>query len=347
VAAGTMPAITHHHALRTHVRFRASPREGAIYRLRDSRCAATLRLRGSGVNEEYDGGLGRWIKLGSWVLLTSICLLAAGCGDDDDETTDRPVSASLGTGTSPSSSATTSTSTVSPTTGAASSQSQVQTLPPIETDPTTAPHEGFELPESPGGPGADRNRDIYRALRDGQCEQAADDLNRHWDSSNPEERTIRSARDVLIFQSGIDLCRGDASGARHWLDQATAMGLQGLAEPVRTKDDTTPFFAWYCEVYRSVVSVLDTVPRDSVDCPGGDPPTWPPGPRDDPRTAIDESTVSTTDEDAQTGTSTSSSIASTTSAASSTTVKAGTSTTAKVAPTSTRPPSAATSTTTD
>jgi hypothetical protein len=101
---------------------------------------------------------------------------------------------------------------------------------------------------------------------------------------------------VLVFQAAVDLCRRNQTQAAGWLAAATEMGLEGIATPVPTEDgEVDVLFAYYCEVYRSVRSSLDGSPRDEVECPGGEPPGWPPGDedeRDDPRTPEDESVMS-------------------------------------------------------
>jgi hypothetical protein len=164
-----------------------------------------------------------------------------------------------------------------------------ETFPPLETDaPDGNPGGGLDLPEGPAGPGEDRDRDIYTALREGRCDHAAENLNRHWDD-------VRSPRDVLLYQAAIELCQENKAGAREWLKATTELGLEGLAVPVATrdKDGAHILFAYYCEVYRTIRSVLEGRPREEFPCPSGDPPAWPDGQRDDPRTPTDESTATT------------------------------------------------------
>lgn len=234
------------------------------------------------------------------ILLAVLFAVSGNCGDDDDEgATFTSGSATTGATPAPSTSAPNGA-----TTGITTSP---ETLAPLVTDPpNNSGTGGFGLPDGPFGPGNDHNRDIYQALHDGDCAGAAEALDRRWESDNEEQRPIRSQRDVLIFQAAIDLCAGHSDRARAWLNDARQLGLQGLATPVRTSDDDVPFFAWYCEVYRSLVSALEGESRQSVTCPGGEPPAWP-SPRDDPRTSADESAVTTSDPDGTDGSTTSSS----------------------------------------
>ena len=203
--------------------------------------------------------------------------LLPSCGNGDDENAGAATSA-----TSPSPASVVDTSPTAP------QATGLETFPPVGTE---APDEGggsggLGLPDGPSGPGEDRNRDVYFALREGKCAYAADSLDRHWGK-------MRSPRDVLIFQAAIELCRGDRTQASTWLSASTDMGLDGLAVPVPTRNNRGDrvAFAWYCEVYRSVRSVLEGQSRDAFACPEGVPPAWPPGEQDDPRTPEDESTA--------------------------------------------------------
>jgi len=223
-------------------------------------------------------------------IVLALTIVAGSCGDGDDD------SAGITTGASPTSTSTLPSTTVATATTPGITNSPDE-LPPVGTDPPNDSESGgLDLPEGAEGPGNDRNRDVYGALRDGNCAQAQDNLDDNWHIDNEEQHPIQSPRDVLIFQAAIDLCNGRREQARVWLDDATRLGLQGLDAEVETSDDDVRFFPWYCEVYRSLISALDGVSRQSVTCPGGEPPGWPDGKRDDPRTLENEATSTTLDE---------------------------------------------------
>lgn len=98
--------------------------------------------------------------------------------------------------------------------------------------------------------------------------------------SSPAWKGFLSPRNVLLWQAGIHLCRGDTAAARPWFDRAEeGYGWAGTGE----------FHA--CELYKAAASAVRQRPKSDFTCQGGQAPPWlADGPygRDDPRTAVDE-----------------------------------------------------------
>jgi hypothetical protein len=146
-------------------------------------------------------------------------------------------------------------------------------------EPEPAEEYGWGLPTGPRTPDDTFEDDVYAPLATADCGGAAAELDRLWD-------LLDSPRTVLLYQAAVDSCRGQRHAARAWMARAGEHGWAGLDHVF------SGGFRYDCEVFRSVVSVLDQRPREGVPCPGGTPPRWPfPDDlttRDDPRTAEDE-----------------------------------------------------------
>lgn len=126
------------------------------------------------------------------------------------------------------------------------------------------------LPSGPPTPADTREDDVYIPLSQGQCEEAQTRLEAWW----PE---LDSPRTVLLYQAGIDMCGGDAAGAADWFAGAEAYGWAGVNREffvVDSQGADAGTFAYDCEVYRSLSSVLAQMARESVECPGGEAPPW-------------------------------------------------------------------------
>ena len=151
------------------------------------------------------------------------------------------------------------------------------------TTTTTKRQYGWFLPEGPTSPTT--NEDVlYRRLLAKACDEAQQELDRTWSG-------LQTPRNAPLYQAAVDLCDGDASGARTMLAKATALGLQmhrGAGGSASVD----------CAVLKAVRSVVDQVPQESVRCTPGTPPRWPtddPSARDDPRTDVVEGTTTTTE----------------------------------------------------
>ncbi|GGI48359.1 hypothetical protein [Agromyces flavus] len=111
----------------------------------------------------------------------------------------------------------------------------------------------------------------------GALQRSCDEGQAFLDDRASEGYGFRSPRNVVMFVAAIAVCRGDLDTARIYATHAVAeYGLGGLynpeilppCDPAFCDPDSAP----ECEVYRSVMSVLDQAPRENYDCPGGSPP---------------------------------------------------------------------------
>ena len=119
---------------------------------------------------------------------------------------------------------------------------------------------------------------LYRRLLQKACDDAQAELDRTWSG-------LTTPRNAPLYQAAIDLCEGDAAGARSMLGKATALGLQVHQGPGGSAECD-------CAVLKAVRSV---VAQESVRCTPGTPPRWPtddPFAKDDPRTDEVEGTTS-------------------------------------------------------
>ncbi|MFF2276189.1 hypothetical protein [Agromyces sp. NPDC058126] len=113
----------------------------------------------------------------------------------------------------------------------------------------------------------------------GSLQRSCDEGQAYLDDRAPEGYGFRSPRNVVMFVAAIAVCRGDLDTARIYAAHAIEeYGLAGLynpeilppCDPASCDPDSAP----ECEVYRSVMSVLDQAPREEYDCPGGSPPEY-------------------------------------------------------------------------
>lgn len=141
--------------------------------------------------------------------------------------------------------------------------------------PAEVPRYTYALPLG-DTPNAQDDGVVYMHLLAHRCEVAQDYLDQTW---NKLHQFYGGPRAIVMFQAGIEMCRGDEARARTYVDIARAsFGLSGLAK------DT-----YSCNIFRATSSVLRQEPQSSVLCPGGDIPWWPDDSTcDDPRTAVDE-----------------------------------------------------------
>lgn len=122
--------------------------------------------------------------------------------------------------------------------------------------------------------------EMYQALQK-SCDDGERMITQKWQQS-------ASPRNVLLFQAGVQACRGDMNQARTLYVRARdEYGLAGLGPA----QDTAR-----CDVYKSVVSVLEKSPRDRFPCMDGVSPAFKraaDGTPDNPMTADDESAAVT------------------------------------------------------
>ncbi len=182
------------------------------------------------------------------------------------------------------------TTTTGGTTAADTTTDQQKTT----TTTTTKRQYGWYLPEGPTSPTT--NEDVlYRRLLAKACGEAQQELDRTWSG-------LQTPRNAPLYQAAVDLCAGDAGGARAMLAKATALGLQ-------MHRGAGGSAAVDCALLKAVRSVVDQVAQESVRCTPGTPPRWPtddPSAKDDPRTDVVEGTTTTTTSDDTTTTTTTS-----------------------------------------
>jgi hypothetical protein len=134
---------------------------------------------------------------------------------------------------------------------------------------------GWTLPISDVSSTGSLDGEIYEALR-GSCGKGEQALWERWSRS-------LSPRDVLLFEAGVHLCRGNIDQARNYYDRAQKeYGWSGLAPPGAAR----------CDLYQSVASVLEKAPRGTFTCLDGASPDFrrsATGVPDNPLTAQDES----------------------------------------------------------
>lgn len=113
----------------------------------------------------------------------------------------------------------------------------------------------------------------------GALQRSCDEGQAYLDDSAAEGYGFRSPRNVVLFVAAIAVCRGNFDTARIYATHAIdEYGLTGLynpeilppCDPAICNPDSAP----ECEVYRSVMSVLDQAPRENYNCPGGTPPDY-------------------------------------------------------------------------
>jgi hypothetical protein len=159
------------------------------------------------------------------------------------------------------------------------------TPPATTSEPTVAPEDdddefAWGLPVGDESPSVTEHP-LYVTIQRGDCAGAQQFLDENYS-------LLRSPRAVLLYQAAIDFCAGREPDARAHFEQAATYGWEGIAQPYTD-----------CNVRRAAASVLEQAPPASFPCPAGPGPTWPPdaspdAPKDDPRTAVDESAVTTT-----------------------------------------------------
>lgn len=207
--------------------------------------------------------------------------LLAACGDPDGRTdgADRSTTSTSSSTTLPS---TTSPSTTPPsTTPSPTTSSSTETSVRRSTTVATEPPEEFEWSLPLGDTSVSNNEtELYRTMRDGQCAHAQETLDRLWHG-------LTSPQNVLLYQAAVHFCAGRTNeGTSAFRAGDKQFGFRG----VHTQELD-------CNVYRAAASIVHRKPQESITCPDGTPPRWPPGgadTRDDPRTPTDESTTSTT-----------------------------------------------------
>lgn len=132
------------------------------------------------------------------------------------------------------------------------------------------PEYRFTLPI--GKPGADQHEaTTYHYLQQGDCGAALRHLNERW-------RGFDGPRNVLLFQAGVDFCRGDNASGKRWFNRAARYGWGGTDRPN------------VCELYQAAASVTYQRAPSSFGCQSGED-EWPDGPKDDPRTPANEGTA--------------------------------------------------------
>jgi hypothetical protein len=147
---------------------------------------------------------------------------------------------------------------------------------------TTKRQYGWHLPEGPKTPAGVEDF-VYLSLAARKCDEAQRGLDGAWTG-------LRTPRNAPLYQSAVDLCRGDVAAARSMFAKAAALGLQ-------MHQDGPGSAAYDCPLLKSVRSVLDQVAQESVRCTPGTVPQWKTenqSARDDPRTDVIEGTTTTT-----------------------------------------------------
>ncbi|MEU7811096.1 hypothetical protein [Pseudonocardia sp. NPDC049154] len=138
--------------------------------------------------------------------------------------------------------------------------------------PTFAPSHEWALVADISGDGPDA--EVYRAVRTG-CDAGQAALNSRWDR-------LTGPREVLLFASAIQMCRGDEAGALGNFQKASTYGWNGLGPDRR---------ALRCAVYTALTVTLNRVEPAVVSCPGGASPAFvrsPSGVADNPLTPENE-----------------------------------------------------------
>ncbi|GAA4673748.1 hypothetical protein GCM10023215_01570 [Pseudonocardia yuanmonensis] len=121
--------------------------------------------------------------------------------------------------------------------------------------PTFPPSHDWALVADISGDGPDA--EVYRALRTG-CDAGQKALESRWDR-------LTSPREVLLFASAIQMCRGDQSGALAHFQKASTFGWNGLGPDRRLPR---------CAVFTALNVTLNRVEPAAVSCPGGASPVF-------------------------------------------------------------------------
>lgn len=129
---------------------------------------------------------------------------------------------------------------------------------------------GWFLPEGPDSPSFSEDN-VYRPLKSHDCGKAQTTLDDEWSA-------MTSPRNVLLYQAGVHLCRGEGSAGRAMYDRASRYGWAVNRGPDGSGEVD-------CATYQAVRSVLEQQAHDAFPCTEGRPPRWPTDTdRDDPRT---------------------------------------------------------------
>jgi hypothetical protein len=137
------------------------------------------------------------------------------------------------------------------------------TATPSPTPTKTKPKYGFGLPSGPTAPGPELL--VYGPLRQGDCNAAQTSLGLPDQGGNWS--SLPDPAKVLLFQAGVDACKGDLSSAGSLLTLDRT--LFGATTKENSQDADSA-----CPLYEALVSVLDQVAPASVQCPVGPEPQW-------------------------------------------------------------------------
>ena len=143
-------------------------------------------------------------------------------------------------------------------------------------DTTTGTRYGWFLPVGPSSNSTNEGILYQRLAEQKDCAAAQEGLERF-------RYGLLTPRNVLLYQAAIDLCRGDEPRARAVYGRIARFGWN-----LEFGNST---YQVDCATYQAVRSVLDQRAPDSFACARGTPPAWPDGPKDDPRTDVDEATT--------------------------------------------------------
>jgi hypothetical protein len=205
------------------------------------------------------------------IIALTLVLMLTGCGSG-------ALSGRANTAGGPTPTTTTDTTQLATPPGPTTTTSQQKKTTTV----TTKRQYGWNLPEGPRSPASVEDF-VYLSLAAKKCNEAQRGLDEAWAG-------MKTPRNAPLYQSGVDLCRGDVAAARSMFAKAAALGLQidqryGLTAAVD------------CPLLKSVRSVLDQVAHESVHCTPGTVPQWRTedlSARDDPRTDVIEGTTTTT-----------------------------------------------------
>jgi hypothetical protein len=189
--------------------------------------------------------------------------LVSGCASAASSQASGPSGSTSAAGSTSTAGSTSASGSTAPSTSTSALVIVTPTSTPSPTPTKTKPKYGFGLPSGPTAPGPELL--VYEPLRQGDCDAAqtslgAPDQDGNW-SSLPDPAK------VLLFQAGVDACRGDltAAGSQLALDR-TLFGAT-TKENLQQADSA-------CPLYQALVSVLDQVAPATVQCPVGPEPQW-------------------------------------------------------------------------
>ncbi|HTC68030.1 MAG TPA: hypothetical protein VK662_00555 [Acidothermaceae bacterium] len=134
---------------------------------------------------------------------------------------------------------------------------------PTPSPTPTKPKYGFGLPTGPTAPGPELL--VYGPLQQGDCDAAQTSLGLPDQGGNWS--SLPDPAKVLLFQAGVDACKGDL---------ATASSLLALDETLfgaTTKENLQQADS-ACPLYQALTSVLNQVAPATVQCPLGPEPQW-------------------------------------------------------------------------